>query len=196
MYRTTLSLTSELDGGEWSCHAPAALPLGRTQYPLCRKLDGPQGRSGWVCKVTHTHTHTPPGFDPWTVQLVASQCTNYTIPAHTFCNMSRNTVRRYRVCLVQHFKGVVWYKVNCWCKGLKFLGDAGLICDEAPMTTAVLRNLLVRPHCSWRMMLLLETHIYIGFRRSHVTMYSPFYSPGRSAWHGSLGIQGRWRSGS
>jgi len=31
-------------------HAPAALPLGKTRYPLYRRLGGLQGRSGRVQK--------------------------------------------------------------------------------------------------------------------------------------------------
>jgi hypothetical protein len=38
----------------------------------------PQGRSGRVLEIS-----LPLGFDPWTVQLVASCYTDYTIPAHT-----------------------------------------------------------------------------------------------------------------
>jgi len=52
-------------------HAPAALPPGKTQYPLYRRLGGPQGRSGWVRKI-----FPPPGFDPRTVQPVASRYTD------------------------------------------------------------------------------------------------------------------------
>ena len=33
-------------------HAPAALPLGKTRYPLYRRLGGPQGRSGRVRKIS------------------------------------------------------------------------------------------------------------------------------------------------
>jgi len=33
-------------------HAPAALPPGKNRYPLCRKLCGPQGRSGRVRKIS------------------------------------------------------------------------------------------------------------------------------------------------
>ena len=58
-------------------HAPAALPPGKTQYPLYRMLGWPQGRSGPVQK-----TSPPSGFDPRTVQPVASRYTDYTIPAH------------------------------------------------------------------------------------------------------------------
>jgi hypothetical protein len=52
-------------------HAPAALPLGKTWYPLCRGLGGPQGRSGRVLKIL-----TPLGFDPRTLQPVESRYTD------------------------------------------------------------------------------------------------------------------------
>jgi hypothetical protein len=52
-------------------HAPAAVPPGMTQYPLYRRLGGPQGRSGQVLKIT-----PPSEFDPRTVQLVASRYTD------------------------------------------------------------------------------------------------------------------------
>ena len=59
-------------GGQ--CCTPAALPPGKTWYPLYRRLGGPQGRSGQVQKIS-----PPPGFDPRTVQPVVSHCTNCTI---------------------------------------------------------------------------------------------------------------------
>jgi len=47
-------------------HAPAALPPGKTQYPLYRRLGGLTDRSGWVRK------NSPPrGFDPRRIQSVA-----------------------------------------------------------------------------------------------------------------------------
>jgi hypothetical protein len=55
-------------------HAPAALPPGKTRYPLYRRLGGPQGRSGQVRKISSL-----PGFDPRSVQPVASHCTNWAI---------------------------------------------------------------------------------------------------------------------
>jgi hypothetical protein len=58
-------------------HDPAALPPGMTRCPLYRMLDGPQSRSGRLRKIL-----PPPGFDPRTVQLVASRYTDYAIPAH------------------------------------------------------------------------------------------------------------------
>ena len=57
-------------------HALAALPPGKKQYPLYRRLGGPQGRSGRVRKIL-----SPPGFDPRTVQSVASRYTDCAIPA-------------------------------------------------------------------------------------------------------------------
>jgi hypothetical protein len=50
--------------------APAALPPGKTRYPLYRRLSGRQGWSGRVRKIS-----PPPGFDPRTVQPVASRYT-------------------------------------------------------------------------------------------------------------------------
>ena len=56
--------------------ALAALPLGKTRYPLYRRLGGPQGRSGWVRKIS-----PPSGLDPRIVQPVASRYTDCAIPA-------------------------------------------------------------------------------------------------------------------
>ena len=58
-------------------HAPAALPPGKTRYPLYRRLGGPHGRSGRVGKISGL-----PEFDPRTVQPVASRYTDWAIPAH------------------------------------------------------------------------------------------------------------------
>ena len=54
-------------------HTLAALSLGKTRY---RRLGGSQDRSGRVRKIS-----PPPGFDPRTVQPVASCCTDRAIPA-------------------------------------------------------------------------------------------------------------------
>ena len=70
-YSYTLSLTSVLDVGGWLTPTPTALPLGMTRYPLYRTIDAPQEQSGRVRK-----TSPPPGFDPRTVQFVASRCTD------------------------------------------------------------------------------------------------------------------------
>ena len=56
-------------------HAPAALPLENTRYPLYRRLGGPMGRSGRVPKISPPYR---------TVQPSASRCTNWAIPAHNF----------------------------------------------------------------------------------------------------------------
>jgi len=62
------------------------LPLGKTRYPLYRMLGGPHGRSGQMRKIS-----PPPGFDPRTVQPVASRYTDYTTRPLTFsCNYAKN----------------------------------------------------------------------------------------------------------
>ena len=49
-----------------------SLPPGKTRCPLCRRMGGPQGRSGQVRKISPS-----PGFDRRTVQPVASRYTDY-----------------------------------------------------------------------------------------------------------------------
>jgi hypothetical protein len=66
-------MTSALEGDEGSASRPGrSLPPGKTRYPVYRRLGGPQGRSGQVRKISR-----PPGFDPRTVQPVASRYTDY-----------------------------------------------------------------------------------------------------------------------
>ena len=57
--------------GEESASRPGrSLPPGKTRYPLYRRMGGLQGQSGQVRKIS-----PPPGFDPRTVQTVASHFT-------------------------------------------------------------------------------------------------------------------------
>ena len=67
-----------LDCGGWSTRRLGRFaPEKDTRYPLYRRLGGPQGRSGRVQKIS-----PPTGFDPRTVQPVASRYTDSVIPAH------------------------------------------------------------------------------------------------------------------
>jgi hypothetical protein len=68
--KVRLSLTSVVDGDGGQSHTPAALPPGKSRYPLDRRLGGPQGRSGQVRKISPA-----PGFDP-RIQPVASRYTD------------------------------------------------------------------------------------------------------------------------
>ena len=61
-------------GGQ--CHALAILPWGKTWYPVYRRPGEPQSQSGQVWKIS-----SPLGFDPRTIQPVASCYTDYTISA-------------------------------------------------------------------------------------------------------------------
>jgi len=60
-------------------HAPPNLPPGKTWYPLYRRLSGPQGKCGWMQKIS-----PPPGFNPRTIQPVARCCVNCAIPENAF----------------------------------------------------------------------------------------------------------------
>jgi hypothetical protein len=58
-------------------YAPAALPLGKTRFPLYRRLGRPQDRSGWVREIS-----PPQGFNPRTVHSAASRYIDYVTPTH------------------------------------------------------------------------------------------------------------------
>jgi hypothetical protein len=60
------------------CHTLDALVLGKRRYPFYRRLGGPQGRSGWVQKIS-----PPTGFSPQTVQSIVSNCIISTLKAYT-----------------------------------------------------------------------------------------------------------------
>ena len=66
---STLSLTSVLDGGGWSTPRSGRINSGND-------LVGSQDRPGRLRKIS-----PPPGFDPRTVQPVASRYTEYAITA-------------------------------------------------------------------------------------------------------------------
>lgn len=51
MYSCTLSLTLVLHGMCGQCHALATVPLGKTQHPLYKRLNGLQDWSGWLWKI-------------------------------------------------------------------------------------------------------------------------------------------------
>jgi len=72
-------MTTALEGGEGSALRPGrCLPPGNTRYPFYRRLGEPQDRSGQVRKISPS-----PGFDPRTVQPVASHYTDCaTQPTH------------------------------------------------------------------------------------------------------------------
>ena len=61
-------------------HAPASLPPGKDPVLLVQEAGWPQGPSGRVSE----NLAPTPGFDPRTVHLVASQYTDWAIPAHRY----------------------------------------------------------------------------------------------------------------
>jgi hypothetical protein len=78
MYSSTLSLTSALEWDGWSTPSPGRFTPGtEARYPLYRRLGGLHGRSEQVRKISPR-----PGFDPRTVQPVASRHTTEIFRAH------------------------------------------------------------------------------------------------------------------
>ena len=85
-YSSTISLTSELDGGQWSTPHPSCFTFRKEiPYPFWRSLGGAQGQSWQVQKIL-----PPLGFNSQTVQPIASHYIDYTIPAHSSSSSSIN----------------------------------------------------------------------------------------------------------
>jgi hypothetical protein len=83
-----------LEAGKGSVSHPGrSLLLGKTRCPLYRRLGGLQGRSGQVQKIL-----PPPGFDPWTVQPVASCYIDYATQPTLFTRFQQNTLLRLYTC--------------------------------------------------------------------------------------------------
>ena len=67
-------MTTALEGGEWSAARPGrSLPPGKNRYPFCRRLGGPQGRSG------RAENLVPTGIRSRTVQPVVSRYTDWAM---------------------------------------------------------------------------------------------------------------------
>jgi len=89
-------------------HAPAALPPGKTLYPLYRRLGGPLGRSGRVRKIS-----LPTGFDSRTVQSVASRYTDWAIPVGLTKLNLRNRIHSLILGVISgRFK--MWQQCKIW----------------------------------------------------------------------------------
>ena len=75
MYSSTLPSTSALDVVGSQRHAPAALPPGKDPVPIVYE-------TGWAPGPVWTGAENldPPGYDPRTVQPVASRYTDCAIP--------------------------------------------------------------------------------------------------------------------
>jgi hypothetical protein len=88
MYSSSLSLTPVLNGVGGQRHASAVLPPGKTRYPLCRRLDGSQSRSGRVRLIS-----PPLGFDPRTVQPVTKRRKVMIFQKYVICVASEHLDR-------------------------------------------------------------------------------------------------------
>jgi hypothetical protein len=97
-------------------HVPATLPPGMTRYTLYGRVGRPQGQSGRVLKIS-----PPPGFDPQTVQLVASRYTDYAIPAqglhisHVLCIIQGSNTKGAYETKVNKQNKKLYLCVAIWC---------------------------------------------------------------------------------
>jgi hypothetical protein len=105
-----------LEGGEGSVPRPGcSLPPGKTRYPLCKRLAGPQGRSGQVLKIS-----PPPGFDPQsTARNQSLYWLSYPADFETYRHeiilelLSPPSYQEVRLRYLSHNKGVIQLP-KCW----------------------------------------------------------------------------------
>ena len=72
-------MTAALEEGEWAAaRLGRTLPPGKNRFPLDRRLDGPQGKSG------RAENLVPTGIRSRTVQPVAQSLYPLSYPAHIY----------------------------------------------------------------------------------------------------------------
>jgi hypothetical protein len=79
------------------------LPPGKTHYPLYRRLGGPLGRSGRARKIS-----LPPGYDPRTIQPVASRYTDWATRPRINLKMNHNSLT---ICHSTLYSMYQWYDI-------------------------------------------------------------------------------------
>jgi hypothetical protein len=108
-YNSTLCLILVIDGVSGELYASAVLPPWETRYPLYRRLNRLQGLFKRVRKISH-----PQGFDPRTVQPVASRYTDWAIIKFRLV-YGYNILRRlYHMCIGFTGMGILPFMVCCW----------------------------------------------------------------------------------
>ena len=91
-------MATALVGSEGSASRPShTLPPGNTRYPLYRRLGDPQSRSGHLRKIS-----PQPGFNPQTVQSVASCYTDYATRPTSI------TQRHFQMTQLARFRSLEW----------------------------------------------------------------------------------------
>jgi hypothetical protein len=106
-------------------HAPASLPTGKTRYPLYRRLGGPQGRSGLMRNIS-----PPPGFDPRTVQPVASRYTDCFDVDNEKVFISRCTNSKKEKIYQTHFLLLTLERLSHWPRGLRRVSAAARLLES------------------------------------------------------------------
>ena len=115
MYSPTLPSTSVLDGGVGGQHhAPAALPKGKTRYPLHRRLGGPQGRSGRVRKISPPPTRIRSPDRPVRSESLSRPTYKSKIPQFFTCTQISAKFWLAQTWRVLSFSRLWWWRFKSW----------------------------------------------------------------------------------
>jgi len=83
-------------------HTRTALPMGKTQYLLYRRLGGLQIRSGHVQKIS-----PPLEFDPRTIQPLAICYTDYSIPVFQYVSQWQKIIKLMSSAIIHHNQNLI-----------------------------------------------------------------------------------------
>ena len=159
MFSCTLSFTSKLDGVGSYRHAPTAGPQRMTRYPLYRRLGRPQGLSGGEGALFFST-----GFDPRTVQSVASRYTDWAISSVSILRNISNVISCETYCFVPGlrslaikviFLDIKWQqKLKSRCSGSAILRKVGKTRPKSQKTSnstaVIMSSLSGEIHFAWR----------------------------------------------
>jgi len=121
-------------------HARAVLPPGKTRYPLYGRLGGSKGRSGRVRNIS-----PPTGFDPRTVQPVASRYTDWGIPAPIFALFYRKHLSHYKSPVLLVAEKLCFIPSDCVQLKVNFMRSSEVIPNYCALKSRVRDNNI----CDW-----------------------------------------------
>jgi hypothetical protein len=144
---------------------PATLRPGRTRY-----MGGNQGRSGQVRKVSPP----PPGFDPQTIQPVASHYTDWAIPVHGPSVQNSNWVHRLdtgakQINSITQNIGILcsWFRASCI-----NVSNCPTICDYVQF---IIQGVSKRALQLWKLIEIYTENIHKVLNCQNVAKHTEFY---------------------
>ena len=158
---------------------PGRFTPWKTRYRLYRRIGRPQGRSGWVQKISPR-----PGFDPRSVQPVASRYTNWALPSlhHAEARMKMKA-NNYYFCVIQSIvRRNNWKITPCVQKHAFAKSWMRAVCDSWACASATFAAKIAACICVPGVTGLCATKFCAHLHTGHLTALRSLYSDIYSSW--------------